>query len=141
MTLVAILISISIGLAIILYNKRSNKFSQQTNLSYTYNIVGENSYQNNLSSIAGKKGFESKFFECRAHVISEPFNKFDSNAVKVEINGLIVGYLSKLEAQKLKGHIVNKKVPAVINGGWYIDPDDEGSYGVKLAISNVMDLI
>ena len=110
-----------------------------SNASYSYNIVGEQSYQNNLKKIAGPKEEESKFFECYAKVSSEPFNQYDKNAVKVEINGLLVGYLSKGEAAKLAGKVINKTVPAVIDGGWF-DADSEGSYGVKLAINNVSDL-
>lgn len=108
--------------------------------SYTYNIVGEQSYQNNLKKIAGPKEDKSKFFECYAKVSSEPFNQYDKNAVKVEINGLLVGYLSKGEAGKLAGKVINKTVPAVIDGGWK-DEEGTGSYGVKLAIKNVNDLI
>lgn len=108
--------------------------------SYTYNIVGEQSYQNNLKKIAGPKEDKSKFFECYAKVSSEPFNQYDKNAVKVEINGLLVGYLSKGEAVKLAGKVINKTVPAVIDGGWK-DEEGTGSYGVKLAINSVNDLI
>ena len=111
-----------------------------SNASYSYNIVGEQSYQNNLKKIAGPKEEESKFFECNAKVSSEPFNQYDKNAVKVEINGLLVGYLSKGEAAKLAGKVINKTVPAVVDGGWF-DADSEGSYGVKLAINNINDLI
>lgn len=110
------------------------------NTSYGYNIVGEQSYQNNLKKIAGPKEEESKFFECYAKVSSDPFNQYDKNAVKVEINGLLVGYLSRSEAAKLAGKVINKTVPAVIDGGWF-DADSEGSYGVKLAINNINDLI
>ena len=111
-----------------------------SNASYNYNIVGEQSYQNNLKKIAGPKEEESKFFECYAKVSSEPFNQYDKNAVKVEINGLLVGYLSRGEAAKLAGKVINKTVPAVIDGGWK-DEESTGSYGVKLAINNVNDLI
>lgn len=111
-----------------------------SNASYIYNIVGEQSYQNNLKKIAGPKEEESKFFECYAKVSSEPFNQYDKNAVKVEINGLLVGYLSRGEAAKLAGKVVNKTVPVVIDGGWK-DEESTGSYGVKLAINNVNDLL
>lgn len=141
-----IIIAIVIG-AIIWFIFKGKKAANETNInpalsnaSYTYNIVGEQSYQNNLKKIAGPKEEESKFFECQAKVSSEPFNQYDKNAVKVEINGLTVGYLSKSEAAKLSGKVVNKIVPAVIDGGWF-DADGEGSYGVKLAVNNVNDLL
>lgn len=141
-----IVIAIIVGV-VIWYVLKVKKAANETsvnpttsNTSYAYNIVGEHSYQNNLKKIAGPKEEESKFFECYAKVSSEPFNQYDKNAVKVEINGLLVGYLSKGEAAKLVGRVINKTVPAVIDGGWK-DEESTGSYGVKLAINNVNDLI
>ena len=141
-----IVIAIIVGL-VIWYVLKAKKTVNGTsinaalsNTSYAYNIVGEQSYQNNLKKIAGPKEEESKFFECYAKVSSEPFNQYDKNAVKVEINGLLVGYLSKSEAAKLAGKVVNKNVPVVIDGGWK-DEESTGSYGVKLAINNVNDLV
>ena len=141
-----IVLAIIVGV-VIWYVLRAKKEVSETNInpalsntSYAYNIVGEQSYQNNLKKIAGPKEEESKFFECYAKVSSEPLNQYDKNAVKVEINGLLVGYLSRSEAAKLAGKVVNKTVPAVIDGGWK-DEESTGSYGVKLAINNVNDLI
>jgi len=143
---VEIIIAIVIGV-IIWFVLKAKRAANETSInltpnktSYTYNIVGEQSYQNNLKKIAGPKEDKSKFFECYAKVSSEPFNQYDKNAVKVEINGLLVGYLSKGEAGKLAGKVINKTVPAVIDGGWK-DEEGTGSYGVKLAIKNVNDLI
>jgi hypothetical protein len=142
---VEIIIAIVIGV-IIWFVFKAKRAANETSInltpnktSYTYNIVGEQSYQNNLKKIAGPKEDKSKFFECYAKVSSEPFNQYDKNAVKVEINGLLVGYLSKGEAVKLAGKVINKTVPAVIDGGWK-DDESTGSYGVKLAINSVMDL-
>ena len=77
---------------------------------------------------------------CHAKVSSDPFNKYDKNAIKVEINGLLVGYISKNEAAQLAGRVINKTVPAVINGGWK-DSDSTGSCGVRLAVNSVYDLV
>lgn len=141
-----IVIAIIIGVVIwfVLKSKKAaNEINVNTSLNnapYIYNIVGEQAYQNNLKKIAGPKEEESKFFECQAKVSSDPFNQYDKNAVKVEINGLLVGYLSRGDAAKLAGKVINKIVPAVIDGGWK-DADSTGSYGVKLAINNVYDLV
>ncbi|WP_179992014.1 MULTISPECIES: hypothetical protein [unclassified Acinetobacter] len=141
-----IVIAVIVGV-IIWYVLKAKKAASETsinpnpnNISYAYNIVGEQAYQNNLKKIAGPKEEESKFFECYANVSSDPFNQYDKNAIKVEINGLTVGYISKVEAAKLAGRVINKTVPAVIDGGW-LDDDGEGSYGVKLAITNTNNLL
>ncbi len=141
-----IVIAVIVGVIIWYVLKAKNAVSgtsinpTTSNTLYAYNIVGEQSYQNNLKKIAGPKEEESKFFECYAKVSSEPFNQYDKNAVKVEINGLLVGYLSRGEAAKLAGKVVNKTVPAAIYDRWK-DEKSTGSYGVKLAINNVNDLI
>lgn len=121
---------------------RTNTTSTTTRSAptYNFNIVGEGSYQSNLKKIAGPKEEQSKFHQCSAKVTSEPTNKFDKNAIKVEINGMLVGYLSRVDAQKLVGRRVNKVVSAVIDGGWD-NSDGEGSYGVKLAIKSAADLL
>lgn len=119
---------------------RTNTVTTRSTAAYNFNIVGEGSYQNNLKKIAGPKEEQSKSYQCSAKVTSEPTNKFDKNAIKVEINGMLVGYLSREDAQKLAGKRVSRVVSAIIDGGWD-DSDSEGSYGVKLGINNVSDLI
>lgn len=137
---------IAIGLIIfvliifVVKNQKASNSIKKSNNSYTFDIVGEQAYQRNLKKIAGSKQEESKFHECTAQVSSEPSNPYDKNAIKVEINGLLVGYISKVEAARLAGKVVNKTVPAVVNGGWK-DDDTEGNYGVKLAINNPSDLV
>ena len=118
----------------------SGDFSQPNLIGYDFNIVGEASYQSNLEKIAGNKQEQAKYHQCMAKISSEPSNKFDKNAIKVEINGLIVGYLSKSDAKQLTGRNIDKLVPAVIDGGWD-DGDSTGQYGVKLAIKNPQDLL
>lgn len=113
--------------------------SQKIITEYDFDIVGEQSYQQNLAKISGLKELRSKHFECYALVVSEPSNKFDKNAIRVEINGLIVGYIPKEKAKKLSKYSIRKTVPALINGGWK-DDYSEGNYGVKLAINNLNEL-
>lgn len=137
---VAIGLIVFVLIIFVVKNQDTSSSVKKSNNSYTFDIVGEQSYQKNLKKIAGSKEEESKFFECLAVVSSEPSNQYDKNAIKVEINGLLVGYISKVEAARLAGKAVNKTVPAVINGGWK-DDDTEGNYGVKLAINNPSDLV
>lgn len=109
--------------------------------NYQYEIVGEQSFQKNLEKIAGKKSEISKSLEMMARVVSEPTNKFDKNAIKVEINGLTVGYISKNEAATVSKQAKNidRRVPAIIVGGWS-DKESEGSFGVKLCLSHISQL-
>lgn len=120
-------------------HKKKNLTSERS-IIYLVDIVGEQSYQANLRKIAGPKQEKSKYVEVMARVVSEPFNAYDKNAVKIEINGLTVGYLSRNDAKLLAGKVINKTVPVLINGGW-LDNDSEGSYGVKLGIQSLNELI
>ncbi|WP_038344326.1 hypothetical protein [Acinetobacter sp. A47] len=144
------IITLIIGLLVILFARKfqnnhslstfaSEKASFAENVLYTFEIVGEQSYQHNLKKIAGPKARRAKLYEVTARVVSEPSNSFDAHAIRVEIQGLTVGYLKRQDARQLSGHSIDKKVPAVINGGW-LDADHEGSYGVKLAIRHLDDL-
>ncbi|MHC3125496.1 hypothetical protein [Acinetobacter sp. GN11] len=119
---------------------KKQKITDEMPISYLFDIVGEQSYQANLRKIAGPKQERSKYVEVTARVVSEPFNAYDKNAVKIEINGLTVGYLSRDDAKLLAGKVINKTVPALINGGW-LDDDSEGSYGVKLSIESLNELL
>ncbi len=60
--------------------------------------------------------------------------------LKLKLMACLWVTLSRGEAAKLAGKVVNKTVPAVIDGGWK-DEESTGSYGVKLAINNVNDLL
>ncbi|AQZ81181.1 hypothetical protein BUM88_05945 [Acinetobacter calcoaceticus] len=126
----------------IILTKRHKKQTVITErpIDYFFDIVGEQSYQANLRKIAGPKQERSKYVEVMARVVSEPFNAYDKNAVKIEINGLTVGYLSRDDAKVLAGKVINQTVPALINGGW-LDDNSEGSYGVKLGIQSLNELI
>lgn len=128
-------------LFLILSKKHKKKnLTGERSIVYLVDIVGEQSYQANLRKIAGPKQEKSKYVEVMARVVSEPFNAYDKNAVKIEINGLTVGYLSRDDAKLLADKVINKTVPALINGGW-LDNDSEGSYGVKLGIQSLNELI
>jgi len=74
-------------------------------------------------------------------LIPDPDNPHDSNAVKVTIHGLQVGFLAKDQAIRLRDQTravgrpgASVAAAAVIEGGWRPNQFDEGHLGVKLAI-------
>jgi hypothetical protein len=101
---------------------------------YEYDIVGESRYQENLERIVGGKTDESQEFECTAYLTAEPSNPHDRHAVRVDINGLTVGYIPRDDAKTIGEQIGrrNAKVDAIITGGWRRRNGNEGSFGVKL---------
>lgn len=113
----------------------------QGNGNFSFQIVGESFYQKNLAIIAGSKQENGVEIRKKAVLFLDPFNRHDTNSVRVEIDNLIVGHLSKDNAIKyrawLKANNLKKatcQADALINGGW-IRPDSEGFYGVCLDFS------
>lgn len=103
-----------------------------------YEIVGESNYQSALEKHAGPKTETGVDHSCEVLLICERANKFDKNAVRVEICGDIVGYLSRVDAESFREMLVEEdfrgakvKAPAKINGGWRRE-DGEGHYGIVL---------
>ncbi len=76
------------------------------NGQFQLEIKGESHYQDNIQRAANKHGYSS----LPAMLILEDENPYDRNAVRVEIDGLKVGYLSREVAPlyrkqlQLKGH-------------------------------------
>lgn len=101
---------------------------------YEFEIVGESNYQAALKAIAGPKQEDGVEHFCVAELILEDSNPHDSKAVRVDIDGRTVGYLSRDLARQYRKQISvgTMTAPAVIVGGWNRGGDDSGHYGVKL---------
>lgn len=102
-------------------------------------VVGEAHYQDALNRVCGGKTHDGHNHECIAHLIPEPNNKFDKNAVRVVIDGRTVGYLSRSDAieyhdalRTLGRSLTSVECAAVVGGGWDRGGGDEGHYGVRL---------
>ena len=60
-----------------------------------FEIVGESHYQAALERIAGGKTESSVEIDIEAFLVAEPENPYDTDAVKVEIDGYKVGHIPK----------------------------------------------
>ena len=105
---------------------------------FTQEVVGEASYQKAISKVVGGKTTYSAKHECTALLICDDANKYDQNAVEVQIDGRLVGYLPKNDAAAYRQELENidAQLPSVavrakVVGGWR-DEDSEGEFGVKL---------
>ena len=145
-----IIITLVIGLLIILFARKfqnneslstsaSEDASFADNVLYTFEITGEQSYQHHLTKIARVADPASKLIEVTANVRSEQSKQLDCHSIRVEIQGLLVGYLKQQDAKQLAGHTIDKKVSAVISRG-KLDDDNEEHFGVKLALKRLDDL-
>jgi hypothetical protein len=107
--------------------------------TYEFDIVGESKYQDVLEAICGGRNEDSAEHITEAVLYLEDSNPYDNLAVRVDIDGRTVGYLSRKDArsyrQQLKqlghGRIVCK-CDAMVVGGWRRSRTDQGHFGVKL---------
>jgi len=107
-------------------------------------VVGESHYKPALRRLAGSHGDESADQLCIATLVPEPSNPYDRNAVRVDINNLTVGYLSRGDAplflKRLADHGLTgctTSCEATICGGFLMDDGTRAYYGVTLAIKEL----
>ena len=106
-------------------------------------VVGESHYQAALESLVGGRCEEGWNCERWAHLVLEPDNPWDRDAVAVVIEGQKVGYLGRDDASEY-AHLLRQLMQkdnagavclANIRGGWQRGHDDYGHFGVKLALA------
>lgn len=103
-------------------------------------IVGEASYQRAISAICGGKCEAGhQLSRKQAVLVLEDDNPHDELAVRVDIDGRTVGYLSRRLARSYRKRLraqglplANYTCPALIVGGWDRGGGDVGHFGVKL---------
>jgi len=102
-------------------------------------IVGESHYQEALESICGPRSDEGEDRRVEARLVLEDDNAYDAMAVRVDIRGVTVGYLSREHAREYRtqlgkaGHAVaDAYCAARIRGGWDRGEGRQGYYGVYL---------
>jgi HIRAN domain len=64
------------------------------------NVVGESHYQPALQRITSRREWVETFYECVAVLVPEPTNPHDPHAVRIEVQGELVGYLSREDAAR-----------------------------------------
>jgi len=104
-------------------------------------VVGESHYQSNLGKICGPPDEDGEERKVLAILIFEDSNPFDNRAVRVDVEGMTVGYLDRETARSFRERAAS--IPdnglhlacyAVIRGGWDDGEGDRGHYGVWLDI-------
>jgi hypothetical protein len=107
--------------------------------TYSVHVVGESNYQENLCKICGGYKEDGVVHNTTAILVHENDNHYDNKAIRVDISGMTVGYLSRLDAQNYREHMlanghsgINSTCKAKITGGWDRGNNDIGSFGVFL---------
>lgn len=116
--------------------------ARATEESFDLPVVGESHYQEALEAICGKRSDDGEDRIVDASLILEDSNPHDAQAVRVDIQGKTVGYLSREDARRFREHLAQTgegrgpvTCKARIQGGWDRGPDNQGRYGVSLSYS------
>lgn len=98
-------------------------------------VVGESHYLVAFEAIFGRRTRDGVCATADAQLIPESDNPHDRNAVRVELEGRHVGYLSRDNAVRYRacygGQVVACR--ALVRGGWRRGAD-AGDFGVTLAL-------
>lgn len=143
MSTTVVIILVVICAVIILRLLRPNRSSVTINLpgpgTFEFDIVGEASYQDALSSICGGKTESSAERYVDAELYLEDENPHDNKAVCVRVEGKTVGYLSRKDARNFRNQVKEFEdqdpiffCKAVIVGGWQRSKSDQGNFGIRL---------
>lgn len=104
----------------------------------TVEVHGESHYQRALERAAGGRSDHGAHFQCAARLIREPTNRYDPNAVRVEVQGQTVGYVSRDDVEEIQPMLQKLDaagrpawVRATIVGGWD-DGQTRGSFGIEI---------
>lgn len=135
-----------------------NKFNQEADNSnnenqpflkgpglYNFDIVGESHYQNALSIICNGKTIDGHRKTVIAYLVCEDNNPYDNKAIRVDIDGMTVGYLNRQFAMEYRERLneagysrITMACNALIVGGW-LRGKDEGHFGVKIDLPRKID--
>jgi hypothetical protein len=100
-------------------------------------VVGEASYQPALRTAYRKNGGDGHDLKVDAVLKPEEGNRFDANAVQVEIDGRLVGYLPREWAAQYRSALGETagRCSAKIVGGFEMDDGSTAHFGVKLNVA------
>jgi len=109
------------------------------NGKYQLEVVGESFYQGALEEICGPRTDKGVEKDAIATMIWEDDNPKDPLAVRIDIDGKAVGYLSRPFARLVRETVAEHGytgIPvccnAIIRGGWDRGERGKGNYGVRL---------
>jgi hypothetical protein len=105
--------------------------------NFVQKVAGESHYQAALEKIAGPKTDANADYRTVAHLVPEPKNKYDRNAIRVEIDGVKVGYIPKEDTGLFNVVLKGRRgiVEARINGGWDRGKRGQAMFGVELDVA------
>ena len=107
--------------------------------TFAVEVVGVSRRQDVLAAIVDRHGRSGRTVTRDALLILENSNPHDANAVRVEIDNALIGYLSRDNAVRYRADLAAANTPdatiqckARIVGGFETDSGERASFGVRL---------
>jgi hypothetical protein len=100
-------------------------------------VAGESHYQGALEMLYRKNGGTDHDIKVSATIVPEDDNAFDANAVRIEIESYVVGYLPRAMALQYRvalGESIGQ-CSAKIVGGFELEDGSSAYFGVKLNLA------
>lgn len=106
---------------------------------FSQEVVGEASYQENLSKACGGPSRDGVNYVVSAELNEENYNPYDQFAVRIDVKGKTVGYLNRADARQHRNRLIRSghtghavRCKGIIVGGWNRGPNDWGHFGIRL---------
>lgn len=106
---------------------------------FAVDVVGVSRRQDVLAAIVERRGRSGRTVNTDATLILENTNPHDVNAVRVEIDGALIGYLSRDNARRYRADLAAAGQPqatvrckARIVGGFETSDGERAHFGVRL---------
>lgn len=107
--------------------------------TFAVEVVGVSRRQDALAAIMDQHGRSGRTVTLDALLILENSNPHDANAVRVEIDNALIGYLSRENAARYRADLAAANTPdatiqckARIVGGFETSSGERASFGVRL---------
>lgn len=107
--------------------------------AFAVDVVGVSRRQDALAGIVERRGRSGRTVTCDALLVLDDANPHDANAVRVEIDGALIGYLSRDNARRYRADLAAAGQPradvrckARIVGGFETASGGRAHFGVRL---------
>lgn len=107
--------------------------------TFAIEVVGVSRRQDALAAIVDSHGRSGRTLTIDASLVLENANPHDANAVRVEIDGVLIGYLSRDNARRYRADLAAANASAAvvrckarIVGGFQTETGERAHFGVRL---------
>jgi hypothetical protein len=107
--------------------------------TFSIEVVGVSRWQDAIAAIVDSHGRSGRTLTIDAALVLENANPHDANAVRVEIDGELIGYLSRDNARRYRADLVAAgasqaivRCKARIVGGFQTETGERAHFGVRL---------